>query len=426
MTKKPKIVIDLNDKIQLDLFGGEDIPVSDEIKEAIDVFKNPPDHSLDNSSVSEKGPPEHFISRSRILKHRAGLRSDLGVALELRVADGEGIIDDGHNPGELDTWVGYLRADYLHFFDLSTAEAFNESNTEILNVQNEISNDGFRGGEPWVNLVFHRDAIEQTSENEYRVSAQISSRYLDRIDQIPKSSHQLYLTDEPSLIDVIIKINPGGKSIKRIWQEWIDENRAESRFEIGSDYRYNNKLSFSEAFHEFRTKNYRIESKKYASIEMYLDQIGMGITGLEYSRPNDIDYIKVGNEMITHIALPIYNKESKFNYKMIPFKLGSKLSKNHLYHLTGSIVNQIKFEQSYWGIDQEYIEMLKEYGDDYYSDYELFEPPTGKDLEALFPVVSEVIEEQVLRFGGKNSRPGYKVDHWMGVPIFSGIKTNKR
>ena len=111
MTKKPKIVIDLNDKIQLDLFGGEDIPVSDEIKEAIDVFKNPPDHSLDNSSVSEKGPPEHFISRSRILKHRAGLISDLGVALELRVADGEGIIDDGHNPGELDTWVGYLRAD---------------------------------------------------------------------------------------------------------------------------------------------------------------------------------------------------------------------------------------------------------------------------------------------------------------------------
>tara|TARA_Y100001970_G_C13476530_1_gene482250 strand:- start:161 stop:343 length:183 start_codon:yes stop_codon:yes gene_type:complete len=42
MTKKPKIVIDLNDKTQLDLFGGEDIPVSDEIKEAIDVFKNPP------------------------------------------------------------------------------------------------------------------------------------------------------------------------------------------------------------------------------------------------------------------------------------------------------------------------------------------------------------------------------------------------
>jgi len=192
MTKKPKIVIDLNDKSQLDLFGGEDIPVSDEIKEAIDVFKNPPDHSLDNSSVSEKGPPEHFISRSRILKHRAGLRSDLGVALELRVADGEGIIDDGHNPGELDTWVGYLRADYLHFFDLSTAEPFNESNTEILNVQNEISNDGFRGGEPWVNLVFHRDAIEQTSENEYRVSAQISSRDWDRINEIPKSSHQLY------------------------------------------------------------------------------------------------------------------------------------------------------------------------------------------------------------------------------------------
>ena len=421
MTKKPKIVIDLNDKSQLDLFGREDIPVSDEIKEAIDVFKNPPDHSLDNSSVSEKGPPEHFISRSRILKHRAGLRSDLGVALELRVADGEGIIDDGHNPGELDTWVQGVRADHLHFFDLNTAEPFNESNTEILNVQNVISNDAFRGGEPWVNLVFHRDAIEQTSENEYRVNAQISSRDWDRNDQIPKRSHRLYLTDEPSLIDVVIKITPGVR-VRRTWQEWIDENRAELRFEIGSDHKYNNKLSFSEAFHEFRTKNYRIESKKYASIEMYLDQIGMGITGLEYSRPNDIDYIKVGNEMITHIALPIFGKKREFNYKMIPFKLGSKMNKNYLYHVTGSIVNQIKFEQSYWGIDQEYIEMLKEDGDDYYSDYELFEPPTGKDLEALFPIVSKIIEEQVLEFGGINELPTEDVVYWMKTPVFSGIR----
>ena len=70
--------------------------------------------------------------------------------------------------------------------------------------------------------------------------------------------------------------------------------------------------------------------------------------------------------------------------------------------------------------------MLKEDGDDYYSDYELFEPPTGKDLEALFPVVSEFIEEQVLRFGGRNSRIRDKVEYWMGIPIFSGIKTNKR
>ena len=421
MIKKREEFIDMNDKTQLDLFGTEEMPVSDEIKEAIDVFKNPPDHSLDNSSVSEKGPPEHFISRSRILKHRAGLKSDLGVALELSVADGEGIIDDGHNPGELDTWVQGVRADHLHFFDLNTAEPFNESNTEILNVQNVRSNDGFGRGDPWVNLVFHRDAIEQTSENEYRVSAQISSRGWDRNDQIPKRSHRLYLTDEPSIIDVVIKITPGVR-VRRTWQEWIDENRAESRFNIGSDHKYNNKLSFSEAFHEFRTKNYRIESKKYASIEMYLDQIGMGITGLEYSRPNDIDYIKVGNEMITHIALPIYNKESKFNYKMIPFKLGSKLSKNHLYHVTGSIVNQIKFEQSYWGIDQEYIEMLKEDGDDYYSDYELFEPPTGKDLEALFPIVSKIIEEQVLEFGGINELPKEDVVYWMKTPVFSGIK----
>ena len=216
------------------------------------------------------------------------------------------------------------------------------ANSEILNVQNVISNDGFRGGEPWVNLVLHRDAIEQTSESEYRVRAQILSRGWDRSDQIPKRSHQLYLTDEPSLIDVVIEITPG-VGIKRTWQEWIDENRAESRFNIGLDYKYNNKLSFSEAFHEFRTKNYRIESKKYASIEIYLDLIGKCFTGLEYASPHDIDYIKVGNEMITHIAIPIYNKESKFNYKMIPFKLGSKLSKNHLYHLTGSIINQIKF-----------------------------------------------------------------------------------
>ena len=77
---------------------------------------------------------------------------------------------------------------HLHFFDLNTAEPFNESNTEILNVQNVTSNDGFRGGEPWVNLVFHRDAIEQTSENEYRVNAQISSRYWDRFD------HFLYIS----------------------------------------------------------------------------------------------------------------------------------------------------------------------------------------------------------------------------------------
>jgi hypothetical protein len=116
MSKKPEGVKDLNDKAQLDLFGGKDVPASDEIKEAIDVFKNPPDHSLDNSSVSEKGPPEHFISRSRILKHRAGLKSDLGVALELSVADGEGIIDDCLNPRELDNWVKGVSADYLHFF----------------------------------------------------------------------------------------------------------------------------------------------------------------------------------------------------------------------------------------------------------------------------------------------------------------------
>ena len=422
MIKKREEFIDMNDKNQLDLFGTVEMPVSDEIKEAIDVFKNPPDHSLNDNCESEKGPPEHFISRSRILKHRAGLKSDLGVALELSVADGEGIIDDGHNPGELDTWVQGVRADHLHFFDLNTAEPFNESNTEILNVQNVISNDGFRGGEPWVNLVFHRDAIEQTSENEYRVSAQISSRYWDRIDQIPKSSHRLYLTDEPSLIDVIIKITPGVR-VRRTWQEWIDENRAELRFNIGSDYKYNNKLSFSEAFHEFRTKNYKIEAKKYVSIEMYLDLIGKCFTGLEYARPHDIDYIKLGNEMITHIAIPIYGKERKFNYKMIPFKLGSKLSKYHLYHLAGSIINQIKFQQSYWGIDQEYIEMLKEDGDDYYSDYELFEPPTGKDLEALFPIVSKIIEEQVLEFGGINKPPRHSINLWIGKPVFSGIKT---
>jgi len=423
MTNKSKIIINMNDKTQLDLFGTEEIPVSDEIKEAIDVFKNPPDHSLNDSCESEKGPPEHFISRSRILKHRAGLKSDLGVALELSVADGEGIIDDGHNPGELDTWVQGVRADHLHFFDLNTAEPFNESNTEILNVQNVRSNDGFGRGDPWVNLVFHRDAIEQTSENEYRVSAQISSRSWDRNDQIPKRSHRLYLTDEPSIIDVVIKITPGVR-VRRTWQEWIDENRAESRFNIGSDHKYNNKLSFSEAFHEFRTKNYRIESKKYASIEMYLDLIGKCFTGLEYDRPfaEDNNYIKLGNEMITHIAIPIYGKERKFNYKMIPFKLGSKLSKNHLYHLTGSIINQIKFQQSYWGIDKEYIEMLKEDGDDYYSDYELFEPPTGKDLEALFPIVSKIIEEQVLEFGGINELPTEDVVYWMKTPVFSGIK----
>ena len=424
MSKKPEGVKDLNDKAQLDLFGGKDVPASDEIKEAIDVFKNPPDHSLDNSSVSEKGPPEHFISRSRILKHRAGLKSDLGVALELSVADGEGIIDDCLNPRELGNWVKGVSADYLHFFYLNTAEPFNESNTEILNVRNVISNDGFRGGEPWVNLVLHRDAIEQTSENEYRVRAQILSRGWDRSDQIPKRSHQLYLTDEPSLIDVVIEITPG-VGIKRTWQEWIDENRAESRFNIGLDYKYNNKLSFSEAFHEFRTKNYRIESKKYASIEIYLDLIGKCFTGLEYARPHDIDYIKVGNEMITHIAIPIYNKESKFNYKMIPFKLGSKLSKNHLYHLTGSIINQIKIQQSYWGIDQKYIAMLKEDGDDYYSDYEFFKPPTGKDLEALFPIVSEVIEKQVLEFGGIVKQPRHPINFWMGKPVFSGIKTDR-
>ena len=49
--------------------------------------------------------------------------------------------------------------------------------------------------------------------------------------------------------------------------------------------------------------------------------------------------------MIT-ILLSVYGKERKFNYKMIPFSLGSKLSKYHLYHLTGSVMNQIKFQQS--------------------------------------------------------------------------------
>tara|TARA_B000000475_G_C15725690_1_gene336407 strand:- start:152 stop:262 length:111 start_codon:yes stop_codon:yes gene_type:complete len=34
MSKKPEEVIDLNDKTQLDLFGGKDVQVSDEIKEA--------------------------------------------------------------------------------------------------------------------------------------------------------------------------------------------------------------------------------------------------------------------------------------------------------------------------------------------------------------------------------------------------------
>ena len=65
MIKKHEEFIDMNDKTQLDLFEGEDIPVSDEIKEVIDVFKNPPDHSLNDNSDSEKAPPEHFISRSR-------------------------------------------------------------------------------------------------------------------------------------------------------------------------------------------------------------------------------------------------------------------------------------------------------------------------------------------------------------------------
>ena len=41
MTKKPKIFIDMNDKSQLDLFGNEEIPVPDEIKEVIDAFKIP-------------------------------------------------------------------------------------------------------------------------------------------------------------------------------------------------------------------------------------------------------------------------------------------------------------------------------------------------------------------------------------------------
>ena len=96
----------------------------------------------------------NFISRSRILEHRAGLKSDLGVALELSVADGEGIIDDILNPGELATWVKGISADYLHFFDLNAAEPFNESNTEILNVRNVISNDGFRGESPGSILSF--------------------------------------------------------------------------------------------------------------------------------------------------------------------------------------------------------------------------------------------------------------------------------
>ena len=380
MTKKPKIFIDMNDKSQLDLFGNEENPVPDEIKEVIDVFKNHPASFVEDNSASEKAPHEQFISRSRILEHRA-VKSDLGVALELSVADGEGIIDDSLNPGELATWVKGISADYLHFFDLNAAEPFNESNTEILNVRNVISNDGFRGGEPWVNLVFHRDAIEETGNNEYRVAAQISSRGWDPSERKQKRSHQLYIQDEPSLVDVVIKITPGTR-IKRAWRERTDENRAESRFEIGANYKYSNKLSFSKAFHEFRTKNYKIESKKYASIEIYLDLIGKCFTGLEYGRPDDVDYVRVGNEMITHIAIPIYGKERKFNYKMIPFSLGSKLSKYHLYHLTGSVMNQIKFQQSYWGIDQEYIEMLNE-DDDYYSNSDFSSRQLAKIRDAV-------------------------------------------
>ena len=241
MTKKPKIFIDMNDKSQLDLFGEEETPLPDEIKEIIDVFKNSPARFVEDSLASEKAPHEHFFSRSRFHEHRAGLKSDLGVALELSIADGEGIIDDILNPGELATWVKGISADYLHFFDLNAAEPFNESNTEILNVRNVISNDGFRGGEPWVNLVFHRDAIEETGNNEYRVAAQISSRGWDPSERKQKRSHQLYIQDEPSLVDVVIKITPGTR-IKRAWRERTDENRVESRFEIGSNYKYTNKL----------------------------------------------------------------------------------------------------------------------------------------------------------------------------------------
>ena len=427
MSKKPEGVKDLNDKAQLDLFGGEDVPVSDEIKKAIDVFKNPPDHSLNNDSDSKKAPPEHFISRSRILKHRSNPPSDLGLALELIVTDGEAIIDDGLNPSEIDNWLPATKFPHnVHIFDTTIAEPFSESNKEILNVQDTISNDG-RSVSPWANLVFHRDNIKKINEHEYRGNAQIFDRFWDD-DPIPKIPHQLYITDEPALIDVIIKIKPGGKSIERSWNECIDKNKVEIRFEIGSDYKYNKNLSYSEAFHQFRTKKYRIDSKKYSKIEIYMDHIGMGIAGLEYSKPHDIDYIKIGNEMITHIAIPIYNKESKFNYKMIPFRVGSKLSKNHLYHLTGSIFNQIKFQQNFWGIDQGYIEMLKEDGDNYYSDYELLKPLTGKALEAFFPRIIKNIEDQCSHFGKKTSRPAshVSINYWMGIPVFSGIKTDRR
>ena len=60
MTKKPKIFIDMNDKSQLDLFGNEEIPVPDEIKEVIDAFKNPPASFVEDSSASEKAPHEQL------------------------------------------------------------------------------------------------------------------------------------------------------------------------------------------------------------------------------------------------------------------------------------------------------------------------------------------------------------------------------
>ena len=423
MSKKKETQLELDLGEQLDCLKRHDT-LPDEVNEAINIFKDPPDNS---EIVTEQRKPifaDEFISSSKILRQISGEKSGLGFAFELEVFSGEAIIDDLLDPSDFDNWLSSYWTGNMIIFDSKATEPFNEKSKEILNVKEHRNLEEIPD---WVNLVCHRDNFHQTSEHEYRANVKILDRYFDRNHQSKKISHNLFLNDKPALIEVIIEIKAGGVSIQRTWNEVIDENRVEIKLVIGSDFKYNQKLCFAEAFQEFKTKKYRIESKKYFSIEMSMKGPQcMCVPSFGYTGINNIDFIKYGKEIITHIAIPIFNNASKFNYKMIPYQVGSDLKKKSLYHLTGSIINQIKFQQNYWDINDAYIEMLQEDDDPYYADFGLFKPENGKSMERYFPMVSETIDECISSVGRFQDKPRVSINYWIGSPVFQGIKTNKR
>jgi len=407
-------IIDLT---QLDLFQDKESLVN-ETKKAIKIFKD----SLQSSKSDE------VINSSKILKQISGKTSGLGFAFPINVSDGEGIVDDVLDPSDIENWLSTYWLGHIIIFDIKSAEPFNESSKEILNVKEVVDVRTDMDVDYWKNLVCHRDDLHQITENEYRAKVQIKDRFRDLEKESENISHNLFLNDTPALIEVILQIKPDNPITLRSWNEPIDQNKVEVKIEIGSE-KYNNKLTFAEAFKEFKTKQYKIESKKYMSIEVFMgDPQTIGVPNsarptTSFNTSEKIDFIRYGKEIFTHIAVPIFNKSSKFNYKMIPFKPNADLTKKSLYHLTGSVMNQIKFLQDYGGIDDDYIKMLQEDGDAYYDEFDIFKPESGKSMERYFPNIIQNIDGLISQVKNLDDNP-YIQSHnlWLRRPVFSGIK----